>query len=118
MKCPVCRAVYRSSNGICRRCGVDLSPLICIWDRALWHYRQALLQLQAGNLAMAKACNDQALALHRQNADFYVLAGRLLALQGNLSLASRYWKQAIAIDAKHTLAAQYLAFLKAEPPSQ
>ena len=115
MKCPVCRAVYRSSTGICRRCGVDLSPLICLWDRAIWHHRQALLQLQAGNLAMAKACNDQALALHRKNADFYVLAGRLLALEGDFLAASRCWKQAIAIDSRHPLAGQYLAFLQSKP---
>jgi len=69
MKCPVCRATYRSSGvreqGLgarkmpiprnllpdtlnCHRCGV-ISPLIHIHDRAIWYHRQAIQALQAGD---------------------------------------------------------------------
>ena len=116
MKCPVCRAVYRSSNGLCRRCGVDLSPLIDICDRAIGHYRQALVALEAGDIAKATASNDQALALNANDAAFYALAGRLRALSGDLPAAIRCWQQALKLDPKHAAASQCLALLQGKNP--
>ncbi len=119
MKCPVCRATYRSSNSLCRRCGVDLSPLIEIHDCAIGHHRQALRALKAGDIPNAVVSNDRALALNAGNAAFYALAGRLRALLGDLPAAIRFWQQALIVDAKHPTASRCLALLqgKSSPPS-
>ncbi len=113
MNCPVCRAVYRPNpqSPICRRCGVDLSPLIQIHDQALWYYRRALRLLADGNYAEAKATNEQALALHHGNADFHALAGRLWALEGELQQALASWRRALMLDPQNRSASRCLQSL-------
>ena len=116
MKCPVCRATYRAGSQQtetepsmrCRRCGVDLSPLIQIHDQALWHYRQALHWLHHKQYAEAHNQIEQALALQAQNADFYALAGRLWALQGEFGRAIAAWQQACQLDPNHRVAGECL----------
>lgn len=133
MKCPVCRATYRSSRTKdqekgesstfgppdqlpktlnCHRCGADLSPLIHLHDQALWYYRQAIQALQAGNYPAAITWNNQALALCRNNADFHALTGQLWALQGEFRRASFAWEQARQISPQHQAANAYLAELE------
>lgn len=124
MNCPVCRTVYRPLRGdgeksavlspqspICRRCGVDLSPLIQIHDQALWYYRRALCLLADGNYTEAKAINEQALALHHGNADFHALAGRLWALEGELQQAIASWRRALMLNPQHLSASRCLQSL-------
>jgi hypothetical protein len=97
MKCPVCRAIYRPSkigedsrliaSTCCHRCGVDLAPLICLHDLALWHHREAIQSFKSGDLMEAISQNKQAIALYSSNADFYVLAGQAFALLGEFEQA-------------------------------
>ena len=111
MKCPVCRATYRPQvppNQVCRRCGVDLSPLIALHDRALWHHRQAIASFQAGDRAAAAIQNDRALALSPNHPDFQAFAGQLWALQGELSLAISAWKKARQLHPQQPTASQGL----------
>ena len=108
MKCPVCHASYRPPALLCRRCGVDLSPLIRLRDQAVWHHQQAIQYLEAGQYAEAIAENDQAIALHHQQAEFHALAGQLWALQGKFDRAIDDWKTAQALDPKHPIAAACL----------
>ncbi|HEY9641972.1 MAG TPA: hypothetical protein V6C57_15905 [Coleofasciculaceae cyanobacterium] len=115
MKCPVCRATYRSPGqtedaaaSLCRRCGVDLSPLIQIHDQSIWHYRQAVEAFKAKDYAAAAHHNHQALALDRHNADFHALSGQLLALQGELGQAIAAWKIARQLNSQHPTAAACL----------
>ena len=121
MKCPVCRAPYRPASAssaadsdaahanpalrsaLCRRCGVDLSPLIQLHDRAIWHYRQAIQAFRAGDYAVAIASNDQAIALW-SNADFHAFAGQLWALQGEFLQAIAAWKIAHQLDPQQAIA--------------
>jgi tetratricopeptide (TPR) repeat protein len=133
MKCPVCRATYRSPSTRdqeqgedstfqspdllpkllnCHRCGVDLSPLIQIHDQALWYYCQAIQALQAGNYPAAITWNNQALALCSNNADFHALAGQLWALQGEFRQAILAWETARQISPQHQAANAYLAELE------
>ncbi len=135
MKCPVCRATYRSSavreQGLgargnafpltrnlipnplnCHRCGVDLSPLIHIHDRAIWHHRQAIQALQAGDYPIATTWNNQALALYVNNADFHALAGQLWALQGEFRQAIAAWEKARQLNPQHSTANVYLQGLE------
>ncbi len=105
MKCPVCRAVYRSSpEQSCRRCGADLSALIRVHDQAVWHYQNAIAALESNDLAHAQEQIGRALFLHSQNADFHAFAGQLWALQGNLQGAIAAWKKATALDSTHKTA--------------
>jgi tetratricopeptide (TPR) repeat protein len=132
MNCPVCRAAYRPSRtrdqevweesvspqGLlphplnCRRCGVDLSPLIHIHDQAVWYYRQAIQALEAGNYPAATAWNSQALALYSHNDDFYALEGQLWALQGKFRQAIFAWEKAQQINPQHRTASTCLQGLK------
>jgi tetratricopeptide (TPR) repeat protein len=120
MKCPVCRAHYRSS-GVgnshshslsdplnCHRCGVDLSPLIHIHDQAIWYYRQAIQALQTGDYDTAIAWNNQALTLNNSNADFHALAGQLWALQGEFQWAIGAWEKAQQLNPQHPKVQTYL----------
>lgn len=107
MKCPVCRATYRS-GAICHRCGVDLTPLIHLHDQAIWHHRQAIQAFQSGDYATAIAHNGQAITLHTQQPDFHALAGQLLALQGDFPKAIAAWKIAQRLDPKHPTATVFL----------
>ena len=138
MQCPVCRAVYRPAKAklsvaasepvsesasksveevktpvasICRRCGADLSPLIRIHDQALWCHRQALQRLQQGDYLEAKGYNEQAIALHQNNADFHALAGQLWALEGEFSLAVISWQKAVRLKPQQPLASSCLQIL-------
>ncbi|MCU0571133.1 MAG: hypothetical protein MUF49_31780 [Oculatellaceae cyanobacterium Prado106] len=112
MKCPVCNAVYRPvPTQSCRRCGTDLSDLIQLHDRALWHYQQAIQSFTAGDYPQALTQNQQALALHSQNADFHAFAGQLLALQGQWGGAIAAWNQAQSLDPQHPTAQTYLHLL-------
>jgi Flp pilus assembly protein TadD len=113
MKCPVCRATYRPANEtpFCRRCGADLSPLIQIHDQAVWHCRQAIQLVKAGDYAAAQAQNNRAIALHYNNADFHALAGQLWALQGEFQLAITAWKQAQKLEPLHPVACSCLRIL-------
>jgi tetratricopeptide (TPR) repeat protein len=133
MKCPVCRAPYRSpalkpqgadpedSTPVtlpaaalnCRRCGVDLAPLIRLSDQAIWHHRQAIQSFSAGDYAIAIAHNNQALALNTQQADFHALAGQLWALQGDMTRAIAAWKTAQHLNPQHPTATAYLQQLRA-----
>lgn len=131
MKCPVCRAIYRSPGRDqevrdanfgtpdqipaalnCHRCGVDLSPLIHLHDRAVWYHRKAIQALQAGDYPAATAWNEQALALYANNADFHVLAGQLWAVQGEFRQAIGAWKKAQQLNPQHPTANAYLQELK------
>jgi Flp pilus assembly protein TadD len=118
MKCPVCRATYRPPEGpeeatLCRRCRVDLSPLIQIHDQAIWHYRQAIQAFKAGDYAAATHHNNQALALDHHNADFHALSGQILALQGEFWQAIAAWKTARQLDPQHPVATACLQCLTA-----
>jgi len=125
MKCPVCRAIYRPSrinedsclisSTCCRRCGVDLAPLICLHDLALWHYPEAIQSFKSVDLVKAISQNQQAIALDSRNADFYVLSGQILALQGELDLAIAAWHKAMAISPKHSKAVEFLQLLGITP---
>ncbi|MBV9385928.1 MAG: hypothetical protein JOZ78_05825 [Chroococcidiopsidaceae cyanobacterium CP_BM_ER_R8_30] len=143
MKCPVCRATYRSSGvrvqGLgarenansntrnlipqtlnCHRCGVDLSPLIYIHDQAIWYHRQAIQALQVGDYLAATNWNHQALALDINNANFQALAGQLWALQGELRQAIVAWEKAQQLNPLHPTANAYLQALEeiaAQTPS-
>ncbi|NJO50111.1 MAG: hypothetical protein HC840_12505 [Leptolyngbyaceae cyanobacterium RM2_2_4] len=120
MKCPVCRATYRPADrelkiekqgaGVeqslnlssqCRRCGVDLSPLICLHDQAIWWHRQAIRAFKANDYTAAISWNNRAIALHTQNADFHALAGQLWALQGEFGKAIASLKKTQQIEPKH-----------------
>jgi tetratricopeptide (TPR) repeat protein len=127
MKCPVCRATYRSKVAdravespdlgllprpvhpgqeviepepslCCHRCGVDLAPLLQIYDRALWHYHQALQHLAIGDYGAAQIQVDRALQLHHQAPEFHRLAGQLWALQGDFHRANQAWGKAQKLD--------------------
>jgi tetratricopeptide (TPR) repeat protein len=129
MKCPVCRATYRASEPKenlrpddrhsipklyhCHRCGVDLSPLISLYDQAIWHYRQAIQFFKAGDYAVATAQNNQALALQSTNADFHALAGQLWALQGEFRQAIAAWEKAQQLNPQHPTASACLQCLSA-----
>jgi tetratricopeptide (TPR) repeat protein len=109
MKCPVCRAIYRPApSPNCRRCGVDLSPLIRLHDQAVWHHRQAIQELQAGRYAEATVSNQQALALNASSDDFQALAGQLWALQGEFRPAIAAWKRARHLNPQHPTATRCL----------
>lgn len=124
MKCPVCRATYRSSGAAnshsdalsaplnCHRCGADLSPLIHIHDRAIKYHRQAIQALQAKDYSAATIWNNQALALY-SHADFYALAGQLCALQGDFQKAIGAWEKAVQLNPQHPTASGYLKQLEA-----
>ena len=124
MNCPVCRAVYRPSrergnrgegenpqSPICKRCGVDLSPLIQVHDQALWYHKQALRLFADGNYAEAKATNEQAIALHHSNPDFHALAGRLWASEGEMQQAIVSWRQTLRLEPHHPSASPCLHLL-------
>jgi len=126
MKCPVCRAPYRPApaplaaaseensaprSSLCRRCGVDLSPLVQLHNQAIWHHRQAIQALKAGNADAAIASNNQAIALWSSNADFHAFAGQLWALQGELPQAIAAWEKAQRIDPQQTIAHRALQSL-------
>lgn len=119
MKCPVCRATYRSSGRsetaprLCRRCGADLTALVRLHDTALWHHRQAIAAFQAGDPATAQSHNDRALALHNGEATFHALAGQLWALQGEFAAASTAWKRAQECDPKLAQVGNCLEILEA-----
>jgi len=93
---------------VCRRCGVDLAPLIQLYDQAIWYHRQAIQSFQAGDYATAIAHNQQAIALHSQQPDFHALAGQLAALQGDFSQAITAWETAQRLDPKHPTATFFL----------
>ena len=115
MKCPVCRALYQpgQASPACRRCSADLSALIQIHDRALWHYRQAIDHLHANDYPVAQTHIQQALALNSRNAAFHALAGQLWALQGNWQAAIAAWKHALQFDPGEPIADRCLMLLAA-----
>lgn len=125
MKCPVCRAIYRPSrinedsrsiaSTSCHRCGVDLAPLICLHDLALWHHREAIQAFKSGDLMEAISQNQRAISLYSSNADFYVLAGQVFALLGELGEAIAAWHKAIEISPKHPKAGELLRILGIAP---
>jgi tetratricopeptide (TPR) repeat protein len=125
MKCPVCRAIYRPSkigedsrliaSTCCHRCGVDLAPLICLHDLALWHHREAIQSFKSGDLMEAISQNKQAIALYSSNADFYVLSGQAFALLGEFEQAIAAWLKAIEINPKHPKAGELLRILGIAP---
>ncbi|NHC35920.1 tetratricopeptide repeat protein [Scytonema millei] len=112
MKCPVCRATYRpNETSFCQRCKTDLSSLIQIHDRAVWHYRQALQLFTTGDYLAAQAHNDRAIALHSHHADFHAFAGQLRALQGDVQQAIVAWEQAQQLEPLHPVASKCLQIL-------
>ena len=113
MKCPVCRALYQpgQSTLACRRCGADLTALIQIHDRALWHYRQAIIHLKTEAYLDAQTHIQQAIALNSRNATFYALAGQIWALQGSWQAAIEAWKQAQRLDRSNQTTADCLKLL-------
>ncbi len=115
MKCPVCRATYPSqqSTPACRRCGADLSALIQLHDRALWHYRQSVAALQAEDYPAAQFQIEQALALDGRQGSFHALAGQIWALQGKWHPAIAAWRQAQRLDPSHPIAGACLKLLAA-----
>lgn len=106
MKCPVCGARYRSqpASGTvlsCRRCGSDLTALIQVHDQAVWWYRQACEAFEAEDYPTAQTAVQAAIALHgSQYAEFYLLAGKVWAMQGEWSQAWQAWRQAAALEPK------------------
>lgn len=115
MKCPACRATYQPGQAslVCRRCGADLTALIQIHDRALWHYRAAIAHIKADAYPGAQTHIQQALALDRRNAAFHALAGQAWALQGKWQPAIAAWKQAQQLDPGNPIAAHHLRLLTA-----
>ena len=121
MKCPVCRATYRSpeksenstppSTYLCRRCGVDLTPLIHLHDQAIWYHHQAIQALRSGDYREATHRNDRALTLYANHADFHALAGQLWALQGEFGAAIAAWQKALQLSPQHATASACLQFL-------
>jgi tetratricopeptide (TPR) repeat protein len=124
MKCPVCRAIYRPSrinedspvisSTCCRRCSVDLAPLISLHDLALLHHRAAIQSFKSGDLVAAIAQNQHAIAIYFHNADFHVFAGQILALQGEFNLAIAAWHKAMEISPQQTKAHEFLQLLESE----
>lgn len=121
MKCPVCRAPYRPANREpeatpqtlpCRRCGADLTRLIQLYDRAIWHYRQAIAAQQAQDYSTAQAAVQRAIALHHADADFHALAGQIYALQGQFGAAIAAWKQSQSLDPAHPIASPCLTLVQ------
>jgi Flp pilus assembly protein TadD len=113
LKCPVCRATYRSNaSQLCHRCGADLSSLITVHDQSIWHYQQAVQCLNTGDEQMAAAEIQQAIALNARNAQFHALAGQIWARQGEFERAIAVWQQAQALDPNHEVS-QYLQLLSA-----
>ena len=120
MKCPVCRAIYRSlgkeensnspSASLCRRCGADLAPLIYLHDQAIWYHHQAIQALRSGDYRGSMQINNQALALYSNHADFHALAGQLWALQGELGAAIAAWQKAQQLSPQHVSASACLQF--------
>jgi tetratricopeptide (TPR) repeat protein len=133
MKCPVCRAPYRSASAsfaaspfaseanpasrsqLCRRCGVDLSSLIQLHDQAIWHHRQAIQAFKVADYEAAAVSNNQAIAFWSSNADFYGFAGQLWALQGEFPQAIAAWKKAQQLDPQQTIAHAGLHYLTSSP---
>lgn len=126
MKCPVCRATYRpaaqgepaahassspSPPYLCRRCGADLTRLLQLHDRALWHYRQAIAGLQTGDYLTAQTQVQQAISLNQRDANFHALAGQLWALQGKFPQAIAAWQQAQTLDPNQLIARECLQLL-------
>lgn len=136
MKCPVCRATYRSKRessassqpvndlaaskleGIsaqatcqCHRCGADLTKLVHIYDQAVKHYQEAIASFHRGEHAQAKLQNQQAIALNQDLADFHAFAGQLLAMEGEFSKAISAWQQAVRLEPDHKLAQNCLHLL-------
>ncbi|MFN5514597.1 MAG: tetratricopeptide repeat protein [Cyanobacteriota bacterium] len=97
MRCPVCRAEYRSGAVLCRRCGLDWSPLLAVLDQALAHHRRALAAFEGGDYALATEANAQALALVQNQDSFHQLRGELLFLAGDFSGAARAWRRALRL---------------------
>ncbi|WP_339375061.1 hypothetical protein [Stenomitos frigidus] len=91
----------------------DLTALIQIHDRALWHYRQAIAELKVEDYPGAQIQIQQALALDGRQAIFYTLAGQISALQGEWQLAITTWKQAQRLDPTNPIALQCLQLLSA-----
>jgi tetratricopeptide (TPR) repeat protein len=104
MKCPVCRATYRSTQTpeqltyTCHRCGADLTALIRIHDQAIAHHCRAIEYFKSGNIHDAMVANDQAINLHSRHPSFHALAGRLWVIQGNFDQAFQSWKLTKALD--------------------
>ena len=112
LRCPVCRAEYRAStSSSCRRCGVDLSPLIQIYDQSIWHYQQAIVAFEADDFSTAQQQVDQAIALNSNSAPFHTFAGQLWALQGEFDRARSAWKIAAKIDSRDHKAQEALQHL-------
>jgi Flp pilus assembly protein TadD len=82
---------------------------------ALWHHREAIQAFKLGDLVEAIAQNQQAIALHSRNADFYVFAGQILALQGEFNHAIAAWHKAMEISPKHPKATEFLQLLAIAP---
>jgi len=98
MKCPVCGAVYHAGTSPqCRRCGLDLSPLIDLADGAIACHREAIMAFESRNYGLARKLNHRALALHQSNGDFHCLAGQLLFLEGKFAQAILCWHRAQAL---------------------
>ncbi len=109
MKCPVCRARYQTGQqALCRRCGADLTMLIQLHDRALWHYRRAIELLRAQDYPAAQAQLQQAIALNSRESAFYALDGQLWALQGQFQPAIAAWQQARQLNPKEPIAVECL----------
>lgn len=64
-QCPHCRARYRGGTE-CYRCGMDLSLLLQIEERAQAWERIAVKRLASGDLAQAEVAVARALALQRR----------------------------------------------------
>ncbi len=115
MKCPVCNAPYRPSGEpvySCRRCGVDLSPLLQLYDRALRHHREAIEAFQSGDYETAIARNRQARELCANDAEFQAFAGQLLATRGEFAAAARAWRKALRLNPRQSLALTGLQCLR------
>ncbi|MBJ7901099.1 MAG: tetratricopeptide repeat protein [Cyanobacteria bacterium RI_101] len=97
MRCPVCRAEYRSGAVLCRRCGLDWSPLLAVLDQALAYHRRALAAFEGGDYALAAEANDQALNLTQDQDSFHQLRGQLLFLAGDFSGAAQAWRRALRL---------------------
>ena len=90
-RCPVCKAGLRGA-AVCRRCGVDLSPVYRAAEDARAHYRAAR-EAFLRNAPQTMLAHAEAAFSKRQSP----ATGRLLAcaamLSGRYSLALRIWRQ-------------------------
>ncbi|MDM8567377.1 hypothetical protein QUF74_17220 [Candidatus Halobeggiatoa sp. HSG11] len=63
-RCSICKGRFK--DNICSRCGADLTTLLAIEQQVKNQLKQALYQLQVGNLEAAMLAVERSLQLKRE----------------------------------------------------